>query len=73
MKTPNLGDCVQEFVCGDKNWQFNSPQNGTVIYVHPELRYYTVLFQYEFYSFKESFLIGREIEYKPKINKGGKQ
>lgn len=67
MKLPTIGDKVQEFVCGDKNWQFNSPQNGTVVYVHPEFRYYTVLFQYdEGYSFRESFLIGREEEYNPK-------
>lgn len=54
MSEIHVGDIRYEYI--DTLW---NTFKGTVVYVHPRNRYYTVQFQFEKDSFRESYTIER--------------
>ena len=53
-----LGDKVKEYPITNVDWngvKIRGPMTGTVVYIHPKWRYYTVRFDTAGGSFRESF------------------
>ena len=46
---------IKPTICSEEMLQDRGPQPCTVVYVHPERRYYTVRFDFLLGSFAESF------------------
>lgn len=59
VSVPDVGDkIVRPIYYGGHELEVPT-HKGTVVYVHPELRYYTVQFGEEQRTYRESYLIGR--------------
>lgn len=56
---PDIGETVLENVYFSGHELDKKSCNGTVIYVHPQLRYYTVEFGTGNRKYRESYIIGR--------------
>lgn len=59
VEVPDIGDKRVEKIYANGHDIERPTQKGTVIYVHPKLRFYTVQFGVEPFSFRESYIIGR--------------
>ncbi len=55
---PDIGEKVSLPVYSKGHEFERIPYKGTVIYVHPNFRYYTVLFGEEPHTYRESYIIG---------------
>ena len=59
VSVPDIGDkIVRPAYLGGHELE-RTAYKGTVIYVHPELRYYTVQFGEKDHTYRESYIIGR--------------
>lgn len=59
INVPDIGDKLFRTVCTKGHEFEKTPIKGTVVYVHPELRYYVLQFGAPPYTYRESYIIGR--------------
>lgn len=59
VSVPDVGDKIVRPVYFNGHELERATYKGVVVYVHPELRYYTVQFGEEPRSYRESYIIGR--------------
>lgn len=56
---PDIGEKVSCTVYSRRNEYEKILYKGTVVYVHPELRFFTLEFGSHPYTYRESYIIGR--------------